>query len=73
MNLAQVVGVIGGIAVFLYGMRIMSEGLQKVAGSRMRALLSKVTDNRFGGVAPPAPPPPPPAAGGWPRASPSRR
>lgn len=51
MDFTRIVGVIGGIAVFLYGMRIMSEGLQKVAGSRMRALLSKVTNNRFAGVA----------------------
>lgn len=33
--------------MFLYGMKIMSEGLQKVAGKKMRAFLGKVSNNRF--------------------------
>jgi len=45
------IGLFGGLAVFLYGMRVMSEGLQKVAGDRMRDFLARVTDNRFAGVA----------------------
>ncbi len=35
--------------MFLYGMKIMSEGLQKFAGSRLRRILNMVTDNRFVG------------------------
>ncbi len=42
--------ILGGLALFLIGMRIMSEGLQKVAGDRMRSVLSAMTSNRFAGV-----------------------
>lgn len=38
---------LGGLAVFLFGMKIMSDGLQKMAGVKMRQLLSKATSNRF--------------------------
>lgn len=41
---------IGAIGLFLYGMKVMSEGLQKVAGDRMRSILSAMTRNRFMGV-----------------------
>lgn len=41
---------IGAIGLFLYGMKVMSEGLQKVAGDRMRNILSAMTRNRFMGV-----------------------
>lgn len=40
----------GGLALFLFGMKVMSEGLQKVAGERMRSILSAMTSNRFAGV-----------------------
>lgn len=43
--------ILGGLGVFLFGLRIMSSGLQQVAGERMRAILSKVTSNRFAGIA----------------------
>lgn len=39
--------VVGGLGIFLLGMKYMSEGMQAVAGSRMRKLVSAVTDNRF--------------------------
>ena len=41
---------IGGVGLFLYGMKVMSEGLQKVAGDKMRTVLSAMTRNRFMGV-----------------------
>ncbi len=41
---------LGAIGLFLYGMKVMSEGLQKVAGDRMRNILSAMTRNRFMGV-----------------------
>ncbi|MEZ7947612.1 MAG: Na/Pi cotransporter family protein [Macellibacteroides fermentans] len=41
---------IGSLGLFLYGMKIMSEGLQKVAGDKMRSILSAMTTNRFTGV-----------------------
>ncbi len=38
---------LGGLGMFLFGMKIMSEGLQKVAGKKMRQFLSMVSSNRF--------------------------
>jgi phosphate:Na+ symporter len=38
---------LGGLGLFLFGMKIMSEGLQKVAGKKMRRILSVVSNNRF--------------------------
>ena len=38
---------LGGLGLFLFGMKIMSEGLQKVAGKKMRHILSIVSNNRF--------------------------
>ena len=46
----MVISIIGGLSIFLYGMKIMSDGLQKVAGTRMRITLNKLTNNRFSGV-----------------------
>jgi len=41
---------VGSLGLFLYGMKIMSEGLQKVAGNKLRAVLATMTKNRFTGV-----------------------
>ena len=41
---------LGAVGMFLYGMKVMSEGLQKIAGDRMRSILSTMTRNRFAGV-----------------------
>ena len=41
--------IVGGLAFFLYGMKIMSEGLQNVAGQRMRKFLNTVSSNRLVG------------------------
>ncbi|MDR0742876.1 MAG: Na/Pi cotransporter family protein [Tannerella sp.] len=40
----------GALGMFLYGMKIMSEGLQKVAGDKLRSILSVMTSNRVAGV-----------------------
>lgn len=40
-------GVIGGLGIFLLGMKNMSEGVQAVAGARLRSMIKAVTDNRF--------------------------
>ena len=40
---------IGSLGLFLYGMKIMSEGLQKVAGDRLRSILTAMTTNRVTG------------------------
>ena len=41
---------IGSLALFLYGMKIMSEGLQKLAGDSLRKILTAMTKNRVTGV-----------------------
>ncbi len=40
----------GALAVFLFGMKLMSEGLQKIAGSKMRSIMGKVTDGPVKGI-----------------------
>lgn len=41
---------IGSLGLFLYGMKVMSEGLQKVAGDKLRTILTAMTSNRVAGV-----------------------
>ncbi len=43
-------GLFGGLALFLYGMQMMSDGLEQLAGNRMKKILEKLTTNRFLGV-----------------------
>ena len=43
----NVFSVLGGLAMFLYGMALMSEGLQKSAGDRLRAFMASMTSNAF--------------------------
>ena len=45
-----IISLLGGIGLFISAMNIMSSNLQKVAGTGMRRLLAKITDNRFAGV-----------------------
>ncbi|MGI9416014.1 MAG: Na/Pi cotransporter family protein [Hyphomicrobiales bacterium] len=44
-------GLIGGLALFLYGMDIMTRALKRVAGDYMKTMLARMTSNRFVGVA----------------------
>ncbi len=46
----QVLNLIGGLGVFLIGMRIMSDGIQKRAGSGLKTVLHTMTENRFAGI-----------------------
>ena len=46
----SIITLLGGLAMFLYGMNLMSSGLQKAAGSKLRTLLSRITSNPFKGV-----------------------
>lgn len=48
--IGQVLTLVGSLGLFLYGMKLMSEALQKVAGSRMRQILAAMTSNRIKGV-----------------------
>lgn len=51
MGLAELLGLLGGLALFLYGMHMMSSGLEAAAGNRMKQILERLTSNRFLGVA----------------------
>ena len=46
-TLLNVLSVLGGLAMFLFGMALMSEGLQKSAGDRLRAFMASMTSNAF--------------------------
>ena len=45
-----VIEIIGSLSLLLYGMKIMSESLQKMAGSQLRRILGAMTTNRFTGI-----------------------
>ena len=51
MNLMNVIQVMGGLAIFIFGMKLMSSGLHRVAGERMRSILRMFSANRFVAVA----------------------
>lgn len=50
MKITDVFSLLGGLALFLYGMQMMSNGLEAAAGNRMKQILEKLTSNRFLGV-----------------------
>ncbi len=50
MEVGDFLGLLGGLALFLYGMQMMSDGLEDAAGNRMKQILEKLTSNRFLGV-----------------------
>lgn len=47
MDIFSVITLLGGLAFFLYGMNVMSSGLEKLAGSKLEIVLKKMTSNRF--------------------------
>lgn len=47
MNLSIILSMAGGLGLFLYGMRIMSDSIEKVAGAKLRGILERLTKNRF--------------------------
>lgn len=49
-SILDFLGLLGAVGLFLYGMKVMSEGLQKAAGDRLRNILSVMTRNRFAGT-----------------------
>ncbi|MCL2222121.1 MAG: Na/Pi cotransporter family protein [Oscillospiraceae bacterium] len=51
MDFAAVFRILGGLGLFLFGMRMMSSGIEVMAGSRMQSILQRATSNRFIGVA----------------------
>ena len=50
MGITAVLALLGGLALFLYGMLMMSTGLEAAAGNRMKSILEKLTSNRVKGV-----------------------
>ena len=50
MEFTDIMGLLGGLALFLYGMQMMSSGLEAAAGDKMKQILEKLTSNRFLGV-----------------------
>lgn len=50
MEFTNVMGLLGGLALFLYGMQMMSTGLEVAAGDKMKQILEKLTANRFLGI-----------------------
>lgn len=50
MNIATLFSLLGGLALFLFGMQMMSDGLQKAAGEKMRYILGLLTRNPVMGV-----------------------
>ncbi len=51
MKITDIFTLLGGLALFLYGMHMMSSGLEIAAGNKMKSILEKLTSNRFLGVA----------------------
>lgn len=50
MDITNILSLLGGLALFLYGMQMMSDGLEAAAGNKMKQILEKLTANRFLGV-----------------------
>ena len=51
MNVSMIIQLVGGLGLFLYGMKLMAEGLEKAAGNKLRRGLEVLTTNRFTGAA----------------------
>ena len=51
MEITDILSLLGGLALFLYGMQMMSNGLEAAAGNKMKKILEKLTANRFLGIA----------------------
>ncbi len=49
ISISNIINLLGGLGLFLFGMKYMSDGLNQVAGNKMKNLLEKLTRNRFKG------------------------
>ncbi|MCU0781056.1 MAG: Na/Pi cotransporter family protein, partial [Akkermansiaceae bacterium] len=49
-TLVFILHLLGALGVFLFGMKVMSEGIQRCAGDRMRRIMATMTHNRFAAV-----------------------
>lgn len=50
MKITDLFALLGGLALFLYGMKLMGDGLELVAGSKLQTILEKLTTNKFLGM-----------------------
>lgn len=50
MNLSLIFGIIGGLGLFLFGMKQLSEGLQKIAGNKIHQVLEALSKNPIKGI-----------------------
>lgn len=50
MDIFSIITLLGGLAFFLYGMSVMSQGLEKMVGSKLESVLKSMTSNRFKGL-----------------------
>lgn len=50
MSISNVIALLGGVALFLFGMNLMGDGLKKVAGSKLELILYKLTSNSIKGI-----------------------
>ena len=50
MGITEIISLISGICLFLFGMTLMGDGLKKVAGNKLEIILFKLTGNRFKGI-----------------------
>lgn len=50
MGIFSILSIIGALGFFIYGMKVMSEGIQKAAGDKLRVILKAITANRVSGI-----------------------
>ena len=50
MDIFNILSMIGGLALFLYGMHVMGDALAKLSGGKLEKILEKLTSNRLSGV-----------------------
>ena len=50
MQISEVMMLLGGLGLFLYGMKLMGDGLEMAAGSRLKKIVEKLTRNKYMGA-----------------------
>ena len=50
MDIFNIISLIGGLAIFLFGMQIMGDSLEKTAGNKLKSILENLTSSRFKGL-----------------------
>ena len=55
MDIFDVLTMIGGLALFLYGMEVLGDGLKKASGGKLEIILEKLTSNKLSAILPQQP------------------